>query len=236
MELVVDNDPTTTVMARTATWPEQARALTIADASGYARARELLLDIKALQHEVDAAFDPIITDANRAHKTACAQKRQAEAPLVEAETILKRGMSAYHVEQERLRQVEQRRLEEEARIAEEARRLEEAAALELEGHRTDNAELVADAHALIAQPITAPPVLAAKTTPKIAGISHRENWGATLLSLRALIRFVAAHPEYENLLSYNVAAGNALARSLKTNLKVDGLRAVNTPNVAASGR
>lgn len=236
MELVIDNGATAAVTERSLTWPDKARALAVTDASTYERAAEMLTGIKALRQEVDAAFDPIIADAHQAHKTACRQKQQAEAPLAEAERILKSGISAYHTEQERLRQIEQRRLQEEARLQEEQRRLEEAAALELEGNRTENPELLYEANEMIERPVVAPPVLAPSTTPKVAGIVHRDNWGAQLVSLPVLIKFVAAHPEYSNLLSFNTAAANALARSLKSNLKIDGLRAVNTPTVAASGR
>jgi hypothetical protein len=234
MELVVDN--TQAVIEKSLAWPSQARALRVADGDSYQQACELLLAIKALRGEVNQTFDPIIADAHKAHKTACGKKQQADAPLLEAETILKRSMADFNVEQERLRAAEERRLQEEAQRAEETRRLDAAAALEREAVATDSPELAYEAHELIERPIVAAPVQVARTVPKVAGISHRENWSARVVSLMALVKFVAAHPEHQNLLQPNTAALNSLARSMKGNLKIDGIQSVNTPTVAAAGR
>lgn len=236
IELVVDNAKTSEVTQRALTWPEQARAIRVADPLSYAKAADLLVSIKGLRGEVNAAFDPIIADANKVHKTACEKKRQAEAPLVEAEGLIKSAMADYNTEQERVRRAEEQRLEQEARQREETRRLDEAAALEREGHARNAPELVQEAQDLIERPIPAMPVSVARTVPKVAGIVHRDNWSARVVSLPALIKFVAAHPEHQNLLAPNTAALNSLARSMKSNLKIDGVQAVNTPSVAASVR
>lgn len=236
LELIVDNDITRDVSARALTWPEQATACRVTNTVSFERAAELLLGIKGLRSEVNAAFDPIIADAHRTHKTACDKKRQAEAPLIEAEGILKDAMGSYYREQERLRVIEERRLQDEARQREEQRRLVEAAALELEGNRTDNPELLYEANELLEQPVMAPPITLASTTPKIAGIVHRENWTARVTDFKALVQYVAAHPEHLNLLKANDTALTQLARALKSNLKVAGVQAVNVPIVAAGSR
>lgn len=236
MELVVDNTSASEVTERAMTWPDQAKALVIVDSASYERAAELLIGIKALRGEVDAAFDPIIGDANRAHKTACAQKRKAETPLLEAELIVKKSIGDYNAEQERRRQAEERRLQEEAQRIEETRRIDAAAALEREGHATSNDDLLAEAMEMVERPVVAPAVRVQTTVPKVAGIVHRENWSARVTSLTELIRFVAAHPEHQNLLQVNTTAVNALARAMKGNLKIAGLQAVNTPIVAAVSR
>lgn len=234
MALVIDNSKTQQVTERALAWPAQARALKVTDGSTYQQAAELLVGIKALRGEVNETFDPIIADAHKAHKTACEKKRAADAPLLEAETILKRSMSDYNVEQERLRLEEQRRLEEQARREEEDRRLAEAAALEKEGHDTNCPELVVEAERVLEQPVMTAPVQVARAVPKVAGIVHRENWSARVTSLIALVRFIATHPEHVNLIQPNQAALNSLARSMKANLRIDGVQPVNTPTVAAS--
>jgi hypothetical protein len=236
IELVVDNEQTSAVTARALSWPDQAKALRIIDGPTYERAAALLVDIKGLRKEVDAAFDPIIADAHRAHRTACEKKRQAEAPLVEAERLVKASMSEFTVEQERLRQAEERRLQEAARQEEESRLLAEAAALEREAVATHDDGLLQEAHELIERPIVAPPVSVARTVPKVSGVVHRENWSARVTSVAALIKFVAAHPEHQNLLTPNQAALNQLARAMKSNLRIDGVQAINTPTVAAGAR
>jgi hypothetical protein len=234
MELVIENSQTTAVTEEALAWPEKARAHVISDGTTYQRAADLLVSIKALRGEVNATFDPIIADAHKVHKTACDKKRVADAPLLEAETILKRAMADFNTEQERIRLEEERRLEAEARKREEDRRIEEAAALEREAIATDSPELHYEATQLIEQPVVVPPVQVAKAVPKVAGIVHRENWSARVVSLVALVKFVAAHPEHQNLLMPNTAALNSLARAMKSNLKIDGVQAVNTPTVAAS--
>lgn len=162
------------------TWPQRAGALAIASPATYTEAGEMLKGIKALRKEVDAAFDPIITAAHAAHREACSQKKRAETPLAEAETILKRGLIAYDTEQDRLRREEERRLQELARQAEETRRLDEAAALEREASTmadlNEGFQLRREAEALLEQPIVAPVVVLEKTTPKVSGISYREVW------------------------------------------------------------
>lgn len=229
--LIVDNGKEVT--AKALTWPEKAHALRVVDAETYDRAGELLKGIKALRDEIADTFDPHIKRAHEAHRALCREKQDAEAPLAEAERILKSGLSAYAQEQERIRREEERRLQEEARKREEQRRLEEAAALEREAKATGDQALEQEAHALLARPVMTPPVTVASSTPKVAGITHRDAWSAKVTSLVALIKFVAAHPEHQNLLQPNQAALNQLARAMKANLKIDGVQAVNTPTVAA---
>lgn len=229
---VVSNDPTIDVTARAMTWPEKARGLQIVDDASYLSAGHLLRGIKALRGEVDSAFDGIISKAHEAHREACAQKRKAEAPLVEAESAIKSSMGAYTTAQELLRQAEERRLREEARIAAEDRRLEEAASLEREAQATGDAELMAEAVEMLEQPIIAAPVYV-PAAPKVAGISTRANWTARVTNVRALIMFVAQHPEHANLLTPNQAALNGLAKSMTSNLRIPGVESVNTPVVSA---
>lgn len=234
--LVIDNEQTKEARAQALTWPEKAGALRILDAATYERAAAMLLDIKALRGQVNEAFDPIIADAHRVHRTACDKKREAESPLLEAERVLKGAMGTWHADQERIRRDEERRLQEDARQREEQRRLEEAAALEREAQATGDVALQAEAEALIERPVQALPVSVARTTPKVAGIVHRENWSACVKSLRALEVFVAAHPEHELALLANMTYLNGLARAMKGNLAIDGVQAINTPTVAAGAR
>lgn len=226
----------TTIREQALSWPEKARAAAVTDPSSYQSAGELLLGIKALRKQIDATFDPIIADAHKAHKTAVDQKRQVEAPLTEAETILKRALVAYDQEQERLRREEQRRLEEAARQRAEAEALERAAALEREGREFGDASCLEEAEAIVEQALTAPPPPIApveKATPKVAGIAMRTDWSCQCVSLIELVKFVATHPQHVNLLQFNQTAGNQLARAMREQLRIPGVRAVPTQRVAA---
>lgn len=234
MELVVDNGAA--VKAEALTWPERAKALVVSDDATYTTAAETLQAIKALRTRIGETFDPHIKRAHDAHKALLREKQEAEAPLLDAETVIKRTLSDYQVAQERIRREEERRLAEEARQREEQRRLEEAAALEREAKSTDDAALLDEAMALIDTPVASMPVSLPRATPKVSGIVHRDNWTARVTSLIALVRFVAEHPEHVNLLTANQTALNALARAMKQNLAISGVQAINTPTVAASGR
>lgn len=236
MSVITMTEQIDVVTKQALTWPDRARGIRISDATTYTQAAELLKGIKALRQEVDATFDPIIAAAFKAHREACAQKKKAEAPLAEAEAILKRGCVDYDMEQERIAKAEEIRLREEARRAEEQRRLEEAAALEREGNETNNPELLYEANELIEQPVETPGVVVAKNTPKVNGISYRETWNARVTNLQKLIQFVAKNPQHANLLAPNYAALNGLARSLKTGMRIDGVEAVCTKQAVASGR
>lgn len=218
-------------------WPEQARAIQIRDAAQYTTAADMLKSIKGLRQRIAESYDPHIKRAHEAHKALVKDKQDAEAPLADAESVIKRALITYDDEQERLRIQEERRRQEEARKQEEERRLAEAAALEREAHDTGNGALLEEALALVDQAPTPTPIVAVeKTTPKVSGVSYRETWSARVVNPLALVKFVAAHPEHINLVAPNLVALNQLARSMKGAMKVDGVQAVMEKQVAAGSR
>jgi len=229
-------DPMQIVTEQALSWPEQAQQLQILDAGTYTRAGEMLRSIKALRKEVDEAFDPIIRKAHDAHREACGQKKRAETPLAEAETILKRALVAYDTEQDRLRREEEARLREIARREEEERRVQEAAALETEAVETNNPELLYEANELIERPIEAPIVQLPKATPKVEGLSFREKWEAVVTDKLALIRYVAAHPEFLALLDVNATNLRKFAEMQKDKLALPGVRPRMEKIAASRGR
>lgn len=165
---------TDVVTQRAITWPETARAIAIVDDGSYLHAAEMVKGIKALRAEVDEAFDSIIAKANAAHKEACAKKRAAETPLIEAERLIKAAMGAFDEAQERIRRAEQQRLEDEERRRVEEDRINLAAHMETEGKAFGDEGIVAEAHELINQPIV--PVVApvVKAVPKVQGVTYRD--------------------------------------------------------------
>jgi hypothetical protein len=147
----------------------RAHELTITSDADYEAAGAFLVnEVKAVLKAIRETFDPIVKAANTAHKEALAQRKAHEAPLLEAERVVKAAMGTYHAEQ-----VEARRKEEEARLdaarrEAEERALEEAERLEKEG-RTEAAE------ARVSEPVV--PTVAAPATkpakPKAEGVSVR---------------------------------------------------------------
>jgi hypothetical protein len=226
LELVVDGSR---VLQRALTFPEQARGLRIVCTQTYERACDFLKGIKALRQEIAETFDPHIKRAFDAHRALCAEKKDAEAPLADAERIVKTALVEYDREQEAIRRQEQIAREAELRTQEEDRRLAEAEALAAAG-APEMAE------ALLSEPIQTPAVAVAPKVPKVNGIAYRETWSAQITDLHALVKFVAAHPSHLGLLTANTAALNAQARSLKGQMRIPGVQAVATRDVAAGRR
>jgi colicin import membrane protein len=226
LALVVDGSAVT---AKALTYPEQARSIQILNRASYEAACEFLKGIKALRTEIAETFDPHIKRAHESHKALLKEKQDAEAPLTEAERITKDALVIFEQAEERKRREEQRRIEAELRRQEEERRLSEAVALEQAGE-------AAEAEAVLDEPFDVPAVAVAPTTPKVSGISYRETWSANVTDLHALVQHVAAHPELSGLLSANQPALNAQARSLKAQMRLPGVKAVCTRDVAAGRR
>lgn len=168
LKLVPQEDEVTKEVA---TVEDQAKALIVVDPASYIAAGELWKAIKALRAKVADTFDDLIKAAHLAHKKAVEKKKMHDAPLDAAERMVKRAMSDYDAEQERIRKAEQDRLAAIARKAEEERLLAEAAAAEAEaranGATKEEAAQVADA--VIAEPIYVPPIVIPKATPKLSG-------------------------------------------------------------------
>lgn len=236
-ESTVIDLPTREIQNEALAWPEQARAAMVTDAESYQRAASLLLGIKALRKKIAETFDPNIKRWVEGHRAALREKADAEAPLTEAEWIIKGTLVAFDHEQDRRRREAQRIADEEARRREEDERVERAAQLEAEAHEYGDAACLAEAEALINTP---PPVMAAapvaKATPKVAGISYRTTYSAQVTDLMALVRFVAANPSHAALLSPNMVALNGQARSLKMAMRIPGVTVNETRDIAAGGR
>jgi hypothetical protein len=218
----------TTALEATPTWTPLSLT-PITSAEQYVACAEHLKTIKAFQKRVTEFFKPHKRRLDEAKAALLADERNVLAPADADEQACKAALRVYDEAQELARQQEEQRLRDEARRQEEDRRLDEAAALEREGYTEE-------AVALVEEPVNAPAVMLAKTTPKVSGISFRENWSARVVSLPKLIAYVAAHPQHANLLMPNQAALNSLARSLKNGMLIDGVEAVRTKTTAAGTR
>lgn len=234
---LVQNPKAVEVTEQALTWPDRARALVVTDDASYSEAAETLKGIKALRQEVDAAFDPIVSAAFKAHRTAVEQKRKAEAPLTEAEGIIKTSLTSYSLAQQRIADERRRAEEKKAQEAAETLALEQAAAMEAEGHQYGDAALIEEAHAMIERPVSvAPCAPAPRPTPAVAGISHRTTYSAEVTSLALLVQHIAKHPNLLPLLKVDQTALNGQARSLRESLSLPGVRLLKASSVAAGSR
>jgi uncharacterized membrane protein YqiK len=208
---------------------DQAKAVKVVDSQSYTVAGMLWKSIGDMIKEVKETFDPICEKAFAAHKEATGKRAKYLDPLTTAQKSVKSLMSAYDAEEERKRKAEEERLaaiarkEEEDRRkaeidrleadrkAEEDRLLAEAQAAKDRGDN-DTAELLTNAAvetsesikeqtaAIAQEPIYIAPVVAPKTTPKMAGGPvYQTRWYAEVVDIKALCMAVGSgktNPEY----------------------------------------
>ena len=223
------SDQQTELTTAAETWPDRARSIVIQSEIGYSEAATCLQGIKALRNEAGEVFDPIVQAAHYAHKEAIAAKKGVEAPLIEAERILKGGMARYTDEQERIRREEQRRIEAIARKAAEEERLAAAIALE-EAGEAEAAEQVIEA------PVIAPVIQLPPPTPKISGISSAVTYKAKVVNLLDLVRYVAQNPALIHLVKESQPDLNGMARRQKDALSLPGVEIVKERSIRAGAR
>jgi len=147
----------------------KAQAMVIIDDESNAVAANLLLAIKDLRLKIGDSFDPIIFKAHQAHKEAIAQKKKAEAPLIEAENIINPKMGAYRQKQEQERQAEIRRQEELSRKAMEEDKIQDAIEAENNGDPVE-------AEAILNDDLLPAPAPKVEKLVIPEGIAFRENW------------------------------------------------------------
>ena len=110
--------------------------------------------------------------AHKAHADICAKEKAMLAPIQTAEKTLKAKMSAYNIEQERIRREAEEAARKAAREAAE-RKLEEAIALSNSGN-SDEAEIALEESAIM-EGVSSTITLTADK-PKAKGVSAKKDW------------------------------------------------------------
>jgi tetratricopeptide (TPR) repeat protein len=149
---------------------DEARSIAVRNDEEFQEASEYLRTrCKAMRKRIDLVFEPMRKRTYEAYQEVMQQRKTVEDPIIKAEKIVKRSISAYIVQQEQ----ERRKAEAEARKAAqelaEKEALERAAALEAQGRQEE-------AEAIIEEPIKAAPVVVPVAKPKAEGISVRKVW------------------------------------------------------------
>jgi hypothetical protein len=219
-----------------------------------------LVKIKGLQKDLETQRKSITKPIDDAKKAVMDLFRGPTEYLEQAETLLKKAITVFDRAEEQRRIAEQARLEAEARAErarleqeaaardaaarEEAARLErEAAAAATAGDVEAAARLAVEAQQRVEQGaaevetlqqtatlMTAPVVEAPRAS---VGISSRRVWKAEVADKLALIRYVAEHPEYVDLLDANMPAINKIALALKANCPLKGVHVFEDSVIAA---
>lgn len=212
-------------------WRDRARQLAVIDEQSCNSAGEALKAIKAERDRIEEDYGPEIRRRFEAHREATAARKWVDSPLEEAEVILKAAIATYQNEQRRLAQERERaelqRLEREAELAREA---------EIEQAEADGASK-AEIAEIVQRPLEVPAMVYVAPRPaKVAGVSMRDNWKAVVTDMLALVRYCGNNPDKLNLLEPNTTALGQQAKSLKSAMKIPGVRVYNEPVVAAGRR
>jgi len=146
----------------------QAGQVLIVDADSYSHAGTVLRQIKGIRAEINDTFAPIIQAAHNAHKEALKQKKKVDAPLSDADRVIRGRMVDWQTAEDNRRREQEAALRLVAQQQEEDRRIAEAMAAEAEG----NAE---EAVAILDAPPPPPPVVAS-AVPTVEGVHLREYW------------------------------------------------------------
>lgn len=221
-------------------------ALRVVDDATFQRAAGLRVRLATWLKEAHAFFDPMCDSTYKAWKTTTERRKSVIEPRETGYRALGDRMGEYEQEQERLRQVaetaaqrERERLEavalaeaeaEQARLTTEAEDAAiEAAIAAAEAGDTQAAERIVAAPVVVPTVQPAPVVVAPVqiAAPVAAGYSSHPTWSARLDSLPDLVRAAAAGNSVAlSCLSFDQVRANGLARSLRNNLKVPGVTAV----------
>lgn len=231
------------ISAEAQSWASRARDLAIVDRESCTNASHLLRSIKTLRNGVQDWFAPHIEaametkrKAESARKALADERDKMEAPLIEAERILKHGLLAYEAEQERVRLAEEARLQAEAQKEAEAVTLAAAAALEREAVLAGDPVMLQEAQNILDQPIEAPVVSVAVSVPKVQGVTYRDNWKAhPQIDVKALSAAVASGAAPAAFLAPDMTAINQFGRATKGTHPVAGIRWFNDRQVVARG-
>ena len=226
-----------------ATWAARAKGLQIIDKETYLNASHLLRSVKTFRVQIAVYWAPHIDaametkrKADVARKALVDEKDRMEAPLVEAEGLLKRNLLAWDETQEQARQAQERQLQAEARKQAEALTLAAAAAMELEATATGDTAMLQEAVDILEQPMDLPVVTVRKLMPKVQGIVYRDHWEAhQTVDIKALAAAVAAGSASPHFLIPNMTALNTYARATEGTQPVPGVKFWNNRGIAARG-
>lgn len=206
------------------TWPDKAKAITICDQQSYNQAADLLVSIATLKREIIEHHKPIKETAFAAHKAAVAAEKRLLDPLAESETILKRGIGTFEMEQERIRR------EVERKAIEEARRLEEEARLALAVQAEKAGATEETIQEIIETPMPMQVPVVTQTFQRAAGVSAGRKpvyrW-----------RVVNETLVPRDFLMLNEVKINAIVRNANSTTKIPGIEIYeDIPNVSVRTR
>lgn len=237
----------------------QAKEINIASQTDYDDAGKFGKEIvKALKKKISDTFDPSINNAHKTWKGMIAERDKHLAPLEKAESLIKDKMLAYYKEEERKRKEEERKREEAAKKEEDRKRKEkeeqerkwrekeeaaqkEADRLAAEGKEDEarKAQEIADKAAEKAEErkeeaenVYVAPEAVQTQAPVSKGTAVKENWDFAITNERVLITALLDNPMLSDLVTVDEKELRKAVKSMKSKLKLPGLRVWNKGTVA----
>lgn len=151
---------------------QMADNLTVVDDPSYAKAGELVKQVKLASKRVEEYWEPLRKSTYDAYKEVNAHKSEMADPLKKAEKVIKGKMSDYMMELERKRREEEERLRQVAKAEAEAK-IREAEEAMLTGD-SDGAKMALAEASVMEQ--TAVNATVEVSKPDVHGIIKRTDW------------------------------------------------------------
>jgi hypothetical protein len=236
------------------TLPGKAKLIFIADQWTYDRAAAFLRDVVGMRKEIQDYHSPLKQKAHEAHKAICDAESKMLKPVAEAESILKRTIGDYELEQRQIqidlerkaRAEAQKKADEErlARIEEEARLARESMErMALEANTPEELAVIQNETESVVQAArdavkAEEPEPLAYQVPNVIyrapGVSSVSKYQVEVESLMELVKGIADGVVPLAVIQVNQGALNKLANTLKKEFKYPGCRLREVAQVRAS--
>lgn len=191
----------------------------------YQSASKLLGRVKKKYSTLETQRKNITKPLDEAKKQVMALYKPVLASLKDLEGNIKRKMVNYNVMLDKKRKEEEAKARQQAanerkKLQDEASKHAAAGDNEMANYYRDQADMVPNETSLIEKAVA-------------PGVSVRATWKGEVTDIAALIQAVAAGKAPGNLLLVNTQELNALARALKSELNIPGVKAVKVKNIAS---
>lgn len=202
----------------------KAKNLQVVDQPSYDEAAHALNTAGFLEKRIADHYEPMRVATKAAYDTVLAAKKMDLEPVLEVKAILSKATARYSLEQERIRQAEQARLDRLAVKEAEAKRKAEIEAARLAGASKAEIKEIKMAPVEVVSPTIDPTHTQSRLVSKPIEAWHAEVMGDE--GLLFLVKAVAEGKVYKNLIQPNMVALNQMARTFKDKLDVPGVKAV----------
>jgi len=223
---------------------EKCAAISIVTQEQYMEAGEFFKAVNSKIKQVKELFDNPKRAAKSAHASICEAEKKVLDPLERAKDMAEQKINVFRREQRRieaeqaaearrLAEIEADRQSQALKKQQEEERLRVAQQLESQGFKKEAEEI-------ISQEIRAPAVAVViprpiEAAPKIDKVFDRKTYSIEIYDLDLLIKEVASGRQPTSYLLANEKVLNGMARSLKNELSIPGVRVVENVSVYERG-